>query len=913
MKRGLAKRPASAVSHARVVVRPWHVLPAEQVMQALSTPAEGLPPEEARSRLGEFGPNQLVVQEGPSAWARFFAQFKSPLVAILGVSAVVAFFVGEPFDVWVIVAVLFLNAIIGFIQESKAADAIAALKKLTSPRARVLRSGMVHEVLATEVVPGDVLLLESGDRLAADIRLLSASELTIDESSLTGESVPVTKHSSPLAEENLPLGDRLNVAYMNTVVTGGRGKGVVVATGMATEMGQIASEVASAEGESPLQRRMAQFGRQIGLMVLATVGLVWLIGVFSGRDMASMLYVAVTLAVAAVPEGLPIVVSIMLAIGVSRMARRHALVRRLTAAESLGSVTVICSDKTGTLTRNEMTAVSIFMGERLEVTGEGYRPEGTFKRGGERIDPRGLEGLAWLERCAALCGDSLLEEKDSEWRILGDPTEGSLVVLAEKLAAQMTDPQQAASDRDWPRRREIPFNSDRQWMATLNESPQGEGVVFLKGAFDRLMPMAKRWMDAEGHEHAFDEAARASFQSAAETMAEEALRVLALGMVRGQQPHAELYPPALAEDFVLLGLVGLIDPPRQEAAAAVATCREAGIAVKMITGDHVVTGKAIASALGILQAPDRAIQGIELDTLTDADLKARVAHIDVFARVSPSHKLRIVTALQRRGELVAMTGDGVNDAPALAQSDIGIAMGITGTEVAKGASGMILADDNFATIVSAVEQGRAISSNLRKAIAYLVTTAIGNIAVIVGALLLGLPLPFTPVQILWINLIATGVLDKTFAFEPPDPEQMRQPPLPPHSSLIPRSQLGLMIAYGLLMAIGTLAIFLIEFTPGAGLTHARTEAFTAMVAFQWFSAFAFRSRRQSTFRLPLNRWMLGGLLLGVVLQTLVVYWGPLQLFMGTQDLSLGEYALALAVGSSLLWVSELWKLLRRPK
>ncbi len=901
--RGQAKPPTPGASHARVVVRPWHVLPAEEVMRALSTPIEGLASEEARRRLEEFGPNQLEVQRGPSAWQRLIAQFKSPLVAILGVSAIVAVFVGKPFDVWVIVVVLFLNAIIGFIQESKAADAIEALKKLTSPRARVLRSGMVHEVLATEVVPGDLLLLESGDRLAADIRLLSATELTIDESGLTGESVPVTKHAAPLADQSLPLGDRLNVAYMNTVVTGGRGKGVVVATGMATEMGQIASEVASAEGESPLQRRMAQFGRQIGLLVLGTVVVVWLIGVFSGRDMADMLYVAVTLAVAAVPEGLPIVVSIMLAIGVSRMARRRALVRRLTAAESLGSVTVICSDKTGTLTRNEMTAVTLFMGERLEVGGEGYRPEGTFKRASERIDPRSLEGLVWLGRCAHLCGDALLEEKDSEWRILGDPTEGSLVVLAEKMRV----------DPDWPRNREIPFNSDRQWMATLNESPQGEGVVFLKGAFERLIPLAKRWMDPEGQEHPLDAAAHARFQAEAETMAKEALRVLALGMVRGQQPHAELYPPALAEEFVLLGLVGLIDPPRQEAAVAVATCREAGIAVKMITGDHVVTGKAIASALGLLRSPERAMQGVELDTLSDAELRARVEDIDVFARVSPSHKLRIVTALQRRGELVAMTGDGVNDAPALAQADIGIAMGITGTEVAKGASGMILADDNFATIVAAVEQGRAISSNLRKAIAYLVTTAIGNIAVIVGALLLGLPLPFTPVQILWINLIATGVLDKTFAFEPPDPEQMRRPPLPPHSSLIPRSQLGLMIAYGLLMALGTLAVFVIEFTPGSGLIHGRTEAFTAMVAFQWFSAFAFRSRRQSTFSLPLNRWMLGGLLLGVVLQTLVVYWGPLQLFMGTQAISLGEYLLALAVGSSLLWLSELWKWIRRDR
>jgi len=876
----------------RANARPWHALPVSDVMQEFETPHTGLSAAEAAQRLEVHGPNQLQVQAGPTAWQRFFAQFKSPLVAILGVSAVVAYFVGEPFDVWVIVAVLLLNAIIGYIQEAKAADAIQALRRLTSPRARVLRDGVVQSILATEVVPGDLLLLEAGDRLAADIRLSQASELTIDESGLTGESVPVVKHPDALPGEDLPLGDRLSMAYMNTVVTGGRGRGVVVATAMATEMGMIASDVASAEGGSPLQRRMNQFGRQIGLLVLATVIVVWGIGVVSGRGMAEMLYVAVTLAVAAVPEGLPIVVSIMLAIGVSRMARQRALIRRLTAAESLGSVTVICSDKTGTLTRNEMTVQEIFMGERLTVSGEGYRPQGAIARAGTPVDPSTLEGLGWLGNCASLCVDAILEEKDAAWQILGDPTEGALVVLAAKLG---TDP-------DWPRNREIPFNSDRQWMATLNETPEGEGVAFVKGAFDRLLPVAKRWMDPDGREHPLDEAAASRFREAAEAMAQGALRVLAMGMVRRLEPHAELYPPTLAEELVLLGLVGMIDPPRREAGEAVATCREAGIAVKMITGDHVTTGTAIASALGILAAPERTISGVELDRLTDAELEARV---------SPAHKLRIVTALQRQGELVAMTGDGVNDAPALAQADIGIAMGITGTEVAKGASGMILGDDNFATIVSAVRQGRAISSNLRKAIAYLVTTAIGNIAVIVGALLLGLPLPFTPVQILWINLIATGVLDKTFAFEPPDPEQMRQPPLPPSTPLLPRSSLGVMIAYGLLMAVGTLAIFLIEFTPGHGLEHARTEAFTAMVAFQWFSAFAFRSRHQSTFTLPLNRWMLGGLALGVVLQTLVVYWPPLQLFMGTEAISLTEYAIALLVGSSLLWVSELWKLLRR--
>ncbi|HEY9857156.1 MAG TPA: HAD-IC family P-type ATPase, partial [Stenomitos sp.] len=830
----------------RLTVRPWHAVTAEEALEALGTPPDGLSTDEAAVRLAEFGPNQLAARSGPPAWLVFLRQFKSPLIYVLLGAAGVSFLVGKRFDVVVILGIVLLNAVLGFIQEARAASAIAALQKLTSPHAHVLRDGEVREVLATAVVPGDLLILEAGDRVAADARVLKASELMIDEAALTGESLPVSKHPQAIAGGgDVPLGDRLNMAYMNSVVTAGRGRTLVVATGMATEMGRIAQELAEGPSEPPVQRKLASFSRRLGAIIGVIITGVLVTGLLLGHGFLDMFYMAISLAVSAIPEGLPIVVSVLFAVGVNRMARRNALVRRLPAVEALGSATVICSDKTGTLTRNEMTVRKVQVGDRLlDVEGEGYRPVGRLTWQGEPVSVRGDEGLYWLGACARLCNDALLVEKEGEWQILGDPTEGALTVLTEKIGLKP----------DWERLEELPFSSERKWMATLNLTPEGERVGFIKGAVDRLVPMAQRWLDAEGREHAADAAFRARVEAQSGLMASEALRVLALGMVRDVS-HAGAFSPDLFEGgLTYLGLVGMIDPERPEAVTAIRTCRDAGIRVVMITGDHLATGLAIARRLGITQDGSEAIDGPRLAILSDRELTEAARRLTVYARVSPEHKLRIVRSLKAEGEIVAMTGDGVNDAPALSQADIGVSMGITGTEVAKGAADMVLADDNFATIVAAVEEGRTIASNLHKVLHYLITTTICAVLVITAAMLLNLPLPLVAVQIIWINLVTDGIFDKTLALERPEPGLMQRPPAQSNAPLVSRQDFGRMALLGSVSAIGTLASYAWELAHGATLTHARTEAFTTMVAFQWFSAFAYRSERVPLWRLPVNVW-----------------------------------------------------------
>ena len=890
----------------RVRVRPWHTLPARDVLHALGTPENGIDRAEAARRLQEDGPNLLQGKEGPSPAAIFLRQFRSPLIAILLVAAVIAFSVGKRFDVWIILGIVMVNALIGGGQELRAAGAIAALQKLTSPQAKVLREGEIHEVATSELVLGDVLVLSAGDRVGADARILSASELTVDESALTGESLPVVKSSDSLpGKEEAPLGDRVNMSYMNTVVTQGRGRAVVVATGMATEMGKIAQEVSETESTTPIQRRLAAFSRRLGGVIMGIVATVTAFGLLIGRPFSEMFSVALSLSVAAIPEGLPIVVSILLALGVRRMARRRALIRRLPAVEALGSTTVICSDKTGTLTRNEMTVRQIFTGDVLfEAEGEGYRPEGRILLDGHPLEQR--EGLRWLGACARLCNDSMLVEEAGDWQILGDPTEGALIVLSEKLNAHM----------EWDRVEEIPFSSERKWMATLNRIPEQEGVAFAKGAFDRLLPMARSWLDSEGRAHALDDPSRARWVAASEAMAGNALRVLALGMVRPLELTQGFCPDLMEGNLTLLGLVGMLDPPRPEAVEAIRICQEAGIRIVMITGDHRATAVAIASRMGILQGDpeQRAVEGGSLEPLSQEGLHELVTRTDVYARVNPFHKLAIVTALQQHGEIVAMTGDGVNDAPALAQADIGVAMGVSGTEVAKGASDMVLADDNFATIEAAVEEGRIIADNLRKVVRYLLTTSIGSIGTIAGALLLGMPLPLLALQILWINLVTDGVFDKALALERGEPDLMSRPPRDPKSPLLPGHVLRRMFLLGGWMVAGTLATYAWQLGEGESLDHARSMAFTTLVAFQWSSAFSFRSYDKSVLQLPPNPWMFGALGLAVLLQLLAIYHPFLQVVLSTVPLEPMEFVGALVIGSSLLLVSEARKaFLRRSR
>ncbi|HEY0848094.1 MAG TPA: HAD-IC family P-type ATPase [Noviherbaspirillum sp.] len=887
----------SASTNAR-----WFSLSPDAVISSLDTTENGLDAEEAKRRLATHGPNQLAVKRARSRLAIFLDQFKSPLILILLVAAAIAFLMEKGLDVYVILAIVFINATLGYVLEQRAAGAIAALQRLTSPRARVMRGGRVEEIAASEVVAGDILVLESGDRVAADARIIHASELTIAEAELTGESLPVPKDSREIeGEAHLPLGDQVNMAFMSTAVVSGRGRAIVVATGMNTEVGKIASDVADASTETPVQRKLADFGRRLGIIIVLIIGTVLALGVALGHPFAEMFYVAVSLAVAAIPEGLPIVVSVLFAIGVTRMARRKAMIRRLPAVEGLGSATIICSDKTGTLTRNAMTVEQIGMGgQLLAVEGAGYAPSGRVLAGGSPVTAEQARGLYWLAACARLCNDSILEQADGEWRILGDPTEGALRVLSEKL--QFHD--------DWDRVDEIPFSSERKWMATLNRAPDGELVAFAKGALERLLPMASHYQAVDGRILALDEETRAGLIDAGHGMAEQALRTLALGVVHGVDHAGALSADYLHGKLVLLGVVGMIDPPRPEAIPAVQACQSAGIRIAMITGDHRATAMAIARQLGILREHQIVTEASELERMTDDELENAVPRTAVYARVNPSHKMRIVKALQRKGAIVAMTGDGVNDAPALSQADIGIAMGITGTEVAKGAADMVLADDNFATIVAAVEEGRTISDNLRKVAEYLTATCVGNIATVAGSIVLGLPLPLTAVMLLWINLVATGVFDKPLALEQGDPDLMNRPPRSPGDPLITRAAFMRLMCMGLGMAAGTLAVFAWELSNGTPIEHARTEAFTVNATFQAFSAFAFRSAERPLYQLPPNRWLYGAALLALCIQLLAVYWEPLQLLLGTVPLAPWEFGIALAEGLILLLAAEIYKVVR---
>ncbi|HJW55571.1 MAG TPA: HAD-IC family P-type ATPase [Burkholderiaceae bacterium] len=891
-----------APHHSASTNTPWFALPPDAVLSSLDTPENGLDSTEAGQRLATHGPNQLAVKRGRSRLAIFLEQFKSPLILILLAAAVIAFFMEKGLDVYVILAIVFINAMLGYVLERRAAGAIAALQRLTSPRARVMRAGRVEDIPASEVVVGDILLLESGDRIAADARIIHASELAIAEAELTGESLPVPKDSRAIeAQAYLPLGDQVNMAFMSTAVVSGRGRAVVVTTGMATQVGKIASDVSEASAQTPVQRKLADFGRRLGIIIVMIIGTVLALGVALGHPFAEMFYVAISLAVAAVPEGLPIVVSVLFAIGVTRMAKRHAMIRRLPAVEGLGSATIICSDKTGTLTRNAMTVEQISMGSQiLAVEGAGYEPSGRVLAGGIPAIAGQARGLHWLGACARLCNDSVLEQVDGEWRILGDPTEGALRVLSEKLQFR----------EEWDRVDEIPFSSERKWMATLNRAPDGELVAFVKGALERLLPMASHYQASDGTILEFDEEARSGLLNAAHGMADQALRTLALGVVRAVDHAGVLSADYLHGRLVLAGLVGMIDPPRPEAIPAVLACQSAGIRVAMITGDHRATATAIARQLGILRESQIVMEAADLEKMTDDELDNVVQRAAVYARVNPSHKMRIVKALQRKGAIVAMTGDGVNDAPALSQADIGIAMGITGTEVAKGAADMVLADDNFATIVAAVEEGRAISDNLRKVAEYLTATCVGNIATVAGSIVLGLPLPLTAVMLLWINLVATGVFDKPLALEQGDPDLMNRPPRAPGDPLITRSAFVRLMCMGVGMAVGTLAVFAWELSIGTPIEHARTEAFTVNATFQAFSAFAFRSAERPLYRLPSNRWLFGAALVALLVQLLAVYWMPLQLLLGTVSLAPWEFGVAVAEGLILLLAAEIYKVVR---
>jgi len=882
--------------------RDWHTLSPETAASLLSVnTASGLSADEAAARLAATGPNQLAERAPRPAWLKLLDQFRSFLVIVLLAAAVMAGIVGDLKDAAVIALVVCINAWLGFFQEHRAEAALSALRDMLAPLARVRREGRLEEIPAAELVPGDILLLEAGDRVSADARVLLAHAAEVAEAALTGESHAVTKTPVAVGTEAI-LAERSCMVYMNTVVTHGRIEVLVVATGMQTEMGRLAGLLAdAAEAPTPLQIQLDHLGKRLAAIAAVVVGLIFVLGLARGEGLVQTAMTAIALAVAAIPEGLPAVVTVTLALGMHRMARRNAIVKKLAAVETLGCTTVICSDKTGTLTLNQMTARNIhFAGRRYSVSGDGYAIEG-------RITPedgRPPADLLPVLLPMALCTDSRL--RDGE--LIGDPTEGALLAVAIKGGVD-PEAQLVAS----PRIAEIPFDSAHKFMATFHRD--GNVVrMWLKGAPDVLLARAGCCLDASGAV-ACDATIVAAWNAANGAYADAAMRVLAIA---GRSIPAAQFDPegdlmAWAEDLTLIGLVGIIDPPRGEAREAIRVCRAAGIQVKMITGDHRATAAAIARDLGI---EGEVHEGRELDALSGDALSALIERTGVFARVAPEHKMRIVEALQACGHVVAMTGDGVNDAPALKSADIGIAMGITGTEVTKEASNLVLTDDNFASIVGAVKEGRTIYDNIVKFVRFQLSTNIGAILTVLGAPLLGFATPFTAIQILWVNIIMDGPPAMTLGVEPARDGIMAARPRAADANILTGPRLFKIAVCGLTMAVGTLAAYAWGLAQG-GVDYAVTLAFTTFVLFQFFNIFNARAERHSAFnRQFFSNGKLWLALLGVVsLQVLVVHWAPAQAIFDTVDLGLRDWGLSLLVAASVLFLEEgrklVWRMIRR--
>jgi cation-transporting P-type ATPase F len=839
----------------------WHGLAVDHVVGHLETdPESGLSAEEAAARLARHGPNALAVASGRPAWLRLALQFHQPLIYILIASGVVTAFLADWVDAGVILGVVLVNAAVGFIQEGRAEQALAALARSVASQVTVTRGGCRQRLDAAHLVPGDLVWLAAGDKVPADLRLVTGHCLAASEAPLTGESVPVAKGTEPLPEDTA-LAERSNMAYAGTMVVTGQGSGLVVATGDATETGRIAGLLRGVEELStPLTQAMARFSNLLLYVILALAALTFLVGTLRGEPAVEMFMAAVALAVGAIPEGLPAAITVTLAIGVARMARRRAIIRRLPAVETLGSTTVICSDKTGTLTENQMTVREILAGgEHFHVGGDGYAPHGKLTRDGEAAR---LEGaLREVLLAGVLCNDATLEHRGGHWEITGDPTEAALLVAARKLGLE-----EGAARTLLPRTEELPFDSARQFMASCHAAEAGD-VVFVKGALERLLPRCNHQLNAAGSPAPLE---REAILVRAREMAGRGLRVLALARrVHGEGPIEE----AVAGELGFLGLQAMLDPPRARAIAAVRACHRAGVKVKMITGDHADTALAIARQLGIAGDHAKVLSGRELVALDEPGLQRAVAEVAVFARVEPEQKLRLVQALQACGEVVAMTGDGVNDAPALKAADIGIAMGEGGTEVAKEAAAMVLTDDNFATIEAAVEEGRGVYDNLVKFITWTLPTNFGEGLVILAAILAGVTLPITPLQILWINMTTAVLLGLTLAFEPIEPDVMRRPPRPPGSPVLDGVLIGRIVLVGVLLLAGAFGLFLRWRELGASLEEARTLAVNVFVMGEMVYLFNCRSLRGPFWKAGWfsNPWFWGGLGAMAALQLLFTY------------------------------------------
>ncbi|MES0371315.1 MAG: cation-transporting P-type ATPase [Mariprofundaceae bacterium] len=900
----LEKKPQQLETGIDSLFENPHSRSGDEILAAAQSSLDGLSVDEVAGRLSKYGPNRLPEAKSRGPLLRFLLQFHNVLIYVLIVACVLTALLEHWVDASVILGVVFLNAVIGFVQEGKAENALRAIRQMLSPNAMVMRNGRQKTIRAEDLVPGDIVLLQSGDKVPADLRLIRVKGLLIQESVLTGESMAVEKIIDPVAEDAV-IGDRRCVAFSGTLVTHGQGSGVVVATGVQTEIGRISTLVSEVESvTTPLLRQMDQFGHWLMYAILGIAFITFTFGVLV-RDYlySEMFLAAVSLAVAAIPEGLPAIMTITLAIGVQRMAQRNAIIRRLPAVETLGAVTVICSDKTGTLTRNEMTVRSVATAESFfELGGTGYDPHGAIQLSGREILPEERPLLQEAVRAAMLCNDASLEQQESEWHVHGDPMEGALLVAALKAGLDIE-----TESKQHPRSDLIPFESEHRFMATLHHSHTGDAFIFLKGAPERVLEMCSCQRTRDGAQP-LD---RDYWLTRVEEMAEQGQRVLAIAFKPASHEQRELEFSDVENELMILGMFGLIDPPRIEAIKAVQVCDTAGVRVKMITGDHAATARAIAKQINLINSDD-VLTGQELEQLSEEELSRRVLEVDVYARVNPEHKLLLVRLMQEQGLIVAMTGDGVNDAPALKRADVGTAMGYSGTEAAKEAAEMVLADDNFASITHAIEEGRTVYDNLKKAIIFILPTNGGEALIILAAIVLGFQqLPLTPVQILWVNMVTAVTLALSLAFEPPEHRVMRRPPRDASEPMLTKHLIWRVAFVSVILMTGTFGLFLWQMEQGFTIEHARTVAVNTLVMFEIFYLFNSRYITASVFSwkgFTGNRYVLIAIAILMVFQLAFTYLESMQTLFGTAAIDFKTWLLITLVASSVLFLVELEKL-----
>jgi len=881
----------------------WHAQSIDTAFKSLDSSPRGITKEKAEERLVHYGENRLPEPKSRTVFMRFLFQFHNLLIYVLISAGFITAILGHWIDASVIAGVVLINAIIGFVQEGKAEDALNAIRQMLSPNAMVIRAGKQMQIKAKDLVPGDVVFLQSGDKVPADLRLFRVKGLQIQESALTGESVAVEKSVDPVQQASV-IGDRQCIAYSSTFVTHGQGSGVVIKTGAETEIGRISVLVSEVESvATPLLLQMEQFGRWLTIAILAIATVTFSFGFFVRSYAATdMFLAAVSLAVAAIPEGLPAIMTITLAIGVQRMAKRNAIIRKLPAVETLGAVSVICSDKTGTLTRNEMTVRSISTAKNLfELSGTGYNPHGSISLSGKDVIVEERPLLHQLSRAAMLCNDSSLEEKESQWHVHGDPMEGALLVAGLKAGLDVN-----TEVKKYPRTDLIPFESEHRFMATLHHSHAGEAFIFVKGAPEEILKMCSLQRSLED-DVAID---KAYWLGQIEALAAQGQRVLAVALKPVNLDKMELRFSDVENGLIMLGLFGMIDPPREEAIEAVKACKKAGVHVKMITGDHAATALAISQQLNLVNT-NRALTGEEIEVMSEEELQSCVMDIDVYARVNPEHKLLLVRLLQEQGMIVAMTGDGVNDAPALKRADVGTAMGRNGTEAAKEAAEMVLVDDNFASIMHAVEEGRTVYDNLKKSITFILPTNGGEALIVLGAIVFGFEhLPLTPVQILWVNMITAVTLALSLAFEPAEKNVMNRPPRKSNEPMLNPYLVWRVISVSFILMGGTMGLFLWEMHEGASIEHSRTVAVNTLVMFEIFYLFNSRYIKESVFNwrgFTGNKYVLIAIALLIVFQLGFTYLTPMQFLFGTTAISFTMWMVIIGVSSSVLFLVEFEK------